>query len=74
MTGAEVEAILSKAESDDAFLGRLLADPRAAAAEVGATLSDTEVQTLKGMNREDVRAFAAEYRSATDPEKRRAAC
>ncbi len=74
MTGNEVEKLLVKAEGDGAFLGRLLADPGAAASELGVSLSPTEVETLKGMSADDFRSFAAEYRAVTDPDKRRAAC
>ena len=74
MTGAEVEKLLEKAESDAGFLGRLVSTPKAAAQELGVTLSDDEASTLQGMTADDVRSFASEYRSTTDPAKRRAAC
>lgn len=74
MTGTEVEELLLKAEEDGAFLGRLLADPAAAAGELGVALGEGEIETLRGMSPDEVRSFAAEYRSATDPDKRRAAC
>jgi len=74
MTGEQVETLLTKAESDPAFVGRLLTAPRTAAAELGITLDDQEVDTLSKMGADDLRTFIAEYRSATDPEKRRAAC
>jgi hypothetical protein len=74
MTTEQMEQILDRALDDDAFLDRLLADPRAAVGEVGAALSDAEVDTVKGMSRDELRAFAAEYKAETDPDKRRAAC
>lgn len=74
MTGTEVDTLLAKADGDAGFLARLIAAPREAAGELGVTLTDDEVATFRTMSADDVRSFAAEYRAATDPEKRRAAC
>jgi hypothetical protein len=74
MTGAETDKLLNKADSDGGFLTRLIAAPREAAGELGITLSDDEAATLGAMSADEFRSFAAEYRSAVDPEKRRAAC
>jgi hypothetical protein len=74
MNNDQVETILNRALSDEAFLARLLASPAEAAKEIGVSLSPQEVGTLKGLSPEEFRAFASEYRSVTDPAKRRAAC
>lgn len=74
MTGDDVNKILEKALSDDAYLGRLLADPKAAAGELGAEMTTDEVDTLKKMSVAEFKQFAAEYGQSTDPAKRRAAC
>lgn len=74
MTGDQIEKVLNRALSDEAFLQELLGNPRAAAGQLGVTFSDEEVDTLGKMTREELLAFAAEYRSTTDHSKRRAAC
>lgn len=74
MTGPEVETLLDKALSDEAFLTRLLSKPRETAREVGVALSEDEASTFTTMSADDIRAFAAEYRASTDPARRRAAC
>jgi hypothetical protein len=74
MTNEQMDKILEHALSEDSYLDRLLADPRTAVAEHGATLSDDEVATVKGMSKGELRSFAQGYRSATDPGRRRAAC
>ncbi len=74
MTTQQMDQILDKALNDDEFLERLHTSPRETVAEVGAELTDTEVDTVKGMSKDELRAFAAEYKAETDPDKRRAAC
>jgi len=74
VTGEETETLIAKTIEDDEFAARLVADPAAAAKELGLDLDAETVETLSGMSVDDVRAFAEEYRSATDPEHRRAAC
>lgn len=74
MTGDHVNAILERALGDDAYLESLLADPAKAAGELGATITDDEVATLKKMSVGEFKQFAAEYKASTDPAKRRAAC
>ncbi|MFO0738266.1 MAG: Os1348 family NHLP clan protein [Labilithrix sp.] len=71
---SDITSILERALADGAYLERLLADPNAAAAEVGAKLSDDEAAAVKGMTADEFRQFAAEYAASTDPAKRRAAC
>lgn len=70
----DVKKVLDKAMSDPAFLQRLQAEPKKTVAELGVALSDEEAATLQAMSLDDLRTFAAEYRSATDPSRRRAAC
>ncbi|MGE0708202.1 MAG: hypothetical protein AB7N76_01055 [Planctomycetota bacterium] len=74
MTGDQIEQLIAKSEQEPAFLERLIAQPRTAAAEVGVTLEDEEVETFAAMTVEDLEDFAAEYRAAADPDRRRAAC
>jgi hypothetical protein len=74
MTGDDVTKILDRALADSAYLDTLLADPAKAAGEVGATMTPDEIATLKGMTADEFKQFAAEYKSSTDPAKRRAAC
>ena len=74
MIGQDVDKLLAKALSESTYLDRLVASPREAAAEIGVTLGDDEVATFRAMTPDDVRAFAADYRAQTDPDKRRAAC
>ncbi|HJL04048.1 MAG TPA: Os1348 family NHLP clan protein [Polyangiaceae bacterium LLY-WYZ-15_(1-7)] len=74
MTGDQIETLIEKTLGDDGFAKRLVADPKAAASELGLELDAETAETLAGMSVDDVRAFADEYRSATDPDKRRAAC
>lgn len=74
MTTEQMDRIFARALDDDTYLDSLLADPRAAVAEVGADLTDAEVDTIRGMSRDELRAFAAEHRAEADPDKRRAAC
>lgn len=74
MTGKDTETLLDRAVADEAYLARLLADPKSAAAEVGVALDDDDARTIAGMTADDVRTFAAEHRAATDPSMRRAAC
>jgi len=74
MTGKDTETLLDRALGDAAFMKRLVADPKAAASEVGVALADDDAATIAGMTEDDVRTFANEYRSATDPSMRRAAC
>lgn len=74
MKTTHMDQLFDRALTDAAFLELLLRDPRAAVASVGATLTDAEVETLRGMTADDLRAFAAEYKAETDPDKRRAAC
>ncbi len=74
MTSEQMDLILDKIDRDDAFRDRLLADPAAAAAEHGATLTAEEIATISAMSADELRAFASDYRASTDPSKRRAAC
>lgn len=74
MTTEQMDQIFDRALGDDGFLDDLHRDPRAAVSSVGAELSDSEVDTIRGMSRDELRAFAAEYKAETDPAKRRAAC
>ena len=74
MTGKETETLLDRALGDADFMTRLLADPKAAAKDAGITLTDDDATTIAGMTADDVRTFANEYRAATDPSMRRAAC
>ena len=74
MTADDVTKILDRALADDTYLKRLLAEPAAAAGELGATMTDDEVATIKKMSADELKQFAAEHRSSTDPAKRRAAC
>lgn len=74
MTADDVTKILDRALADATYLNRLLAEPAAAASELGATMTDEEVATIKKMSADELKQFAAEYRSSTDPAKRRAAC
>ncbi len=74
MNGDDVTKILDRAMSDATYLERLLADPAKAAGEVGATMTPDEAATLQKMSADELRQFAAEYKSSTDPAKRRAAC
>jgi hypothetical protein len=74
MTTDDTHRLLDRATGDASFLERLLRDPQAAAAELGVTLDDEEAKTIASMSADDVRTFAREYRSATDPSMRRAAC
>ena len=74
MTGEEVDTLVRKTLADDEFAGRLVADPTSAASELGLSLDDETASILQGMSLDEVRAFAEEYRSATDPDQRRAAC
>ena len=70
----DVNKILERALANASYRDRLLADPVAAAIEVGTTITDDEAATLKTMSVAELEQFAAEYRSSTDPAKRRAAC
>jgi hypothetical protein len=70
----DVTKVLDKAMSDPAFLTRLLAAPKQTVAELGIVLSDEEAATIQAMSLDDMKTFAAEHRSATDPGRRRAAC
>jgi putative modified peptide len=74
MTSEQMDKIIDRIATDDAYRDRFLADPAAAAAEHGATLSAEETATIRDMTGDELRAFASEYRSSTDPSKRRAAC
>ena len=74
MTGDQVDTILKRATTDGAFLDRLLSKPRETAQELGVSLSDEEAATVSAMSKDEFHAFAAEYRSAVDSGKRRAAC
>jgi hypothetical protein len=74
MTSEQMEQIIERIDGDADYRARMLADPATAAAEVGATLSDAEIATIRGMTADELRAFASEYRASTDPSKRRAAC
>ena len=74
MTGKETETLLDRALGDADFMTRLLADPKAAAKDAGITLTDDDATTIASMTADDVRTFANEYRAATDPSMRRAAC
>jgi len=68
-----MDQIIARAD-DDAFVSALLSDPRAAVAELGIALTDDEVTTLTSLSADEFRAFVQEYRTVTDPAKRRAAC
>jgi hypothetical protein len=74
MTGEQTEKLLDRATSDASFHARLLKDPRATARELGVDLTDEEASTIASMSADDVRTFAQQHRSATDPAMRRAAC
>jgi hypothetical protein len=74
MTGKDTETLLDRALGDADFMTRLLADPKAAAKDAGITLTDDDATTIASMTADDVRTFANEYRAATDPSMRRAAC
>ena len=74
MTGKETDTLLDRALGDADFMKRLIADPKAAAKDAGITLGDDDAATISGMTEDDVRTFANEYRAATDPSMRRAAC
>lgn len=69
-----ISRIIERTENDQAWLDQLLADPRGAVAGMGVQLSDEEVETLRSLSADDFRAFAAEFSSTSDPERRRAAC
>lgn len=74
MKTTHMDEFLARALTDAAFLAQLLREPRAAMETLGGSLTDAEVEALRGMSADDFRAFAAEYKAETDPEKRRAAC
>lgn len=74
MTSEQAEKLIALALGDAGFLARLIEDPKAAAGSQGIALTDDEASTLSGMSADEFQAFADEYRSATDPSKRRAAC
>ena len=74
MTNEQLETVITRALSDEAFLDRLLKAPEAAAQEIGVPLSEEEISTIRGMTPDEFRTFASDYRSVTDPAKRRAAC
>lgn len=71
---SDVTKILERALADSAYRDRLLADPNAAAAELGETFTADEAAAVKAMSADEFKQFAAEYASSTDPAKRRAAC
>ena len=74
MTGSQTDLLLKRALTDGAFLSRLLTDPHKAGTEIGVTLSDEEAKAIAAMSADEVLKFAGDYRSATDPSMRRAAC
>lgn len=74
MTATQTEQLLDRALTDATFMSRLLKNPKEAAAELGVALTDDEATTIASMSAEDVRTFANEHKSATDPSMRRAAC
>lgn len=74
MTNEQMIQVLDKIADDDAFCDALAGDPRAAVKPLGVTLTDDEAAAVAGLSRDELRAFASEYRGATDPSKRRAAC
>ena len=74
MTADDVTKILDRALADETYLARLLSDPSSAAGELDATMTDEEIATIRKMSADELKQFAAEYRSSTDPAKRRAAC
>lgn len=69
-----ISRIIERSEREPAFLDRLLSDPRAAVSDMSVSLSDDEVATLTSLTSDEFRAFAAEFKSVSDPERRRAAC
>lgn len=69
-----ITRIIERTENEQGWLDQLLADPRSAVSGMGVQLSDEEVETLRSLSADDFRAFASEYATASDPEKRRAAC
>ena len=74
MTNEQMTKVLDQIVADDAFCDALGKDPRAAVKSHGVTLTDEEAAAVQGMSRDELRAFASEYKGATDPSKRRAAC
>jgi hypothetical protein len=74
MTADDVTKILDRALEDETYLARLLSDPAGAAGELNATMTDEEIATIRKMSADELKQFAAEHKSSTDPAKRRAAC
>jgi hypothetical protein len=69
-----LQILAERLVEDRSFAERLVRSPRAVAAEIGVTLDDEQVRALSSMSASEAIEFASEYRSATDPSKRRAAC
>ncbi|CAN5899916.1 hypothetical protein BH11GEM2_BH11GEM2_14190 [soil metagenome] len=74
MDTKQTEQLMAMAQQSPEFLGQLLSNPTATAATKGITLTEEEAATLSALSADEFQAFADDYKNATDPAKRRAAC